>query len=388
MSLTKTLLAASLLLSATSAHMFINSPEPIPGTFPKDPLEPSGSNFPCHGVELPTTGGQSFAAGSKQMLSFELAEGANTAVHGGGSCQLSLTYETDPVKQKDPKNWKVIYSMLGGCPAETKGNLPMAIACKAGATDCVNQFPFTIPKGVKNGHAILAWTWFNNVGNREMYMNCVNAELTGGDGSEMSDFPAMFVANLAAIDTCPTTESINVEFPNPGKYVTSMAIDAPFPLAVPTGEGCAAGGGSAPAAPTYGGGPAESQASPTAAPVASSSPMSMPEPTSAPAPTTAPAPTSAPASAPPAPSAAPPAYNPPAAAPYSNSSGTRACAAPKIACSSPGAIVCIDAMHFGICDNGCAVPQAVAPGTTCSNGTIMRRGLLGRRHAHGQHGHF
>ncbi|EGP85453.1 uncharacterized protein MYCGRDRAFT_46444, partial [Zymoseptoria tritici IPO323] len=175
--------------------MFINSPEPIPGTFPKDPLEPSGSNFPCHGVELPTTGGQSFAAGSKQMLSFELAEGANTAVHGGGSCQLSLTYETDP------------------------GNLEKAIACKPGATDCVNDFPFTIPKGVKDGHAILAWTWYNTVGNRELYMNCVNAQITGGDGSEMKDFPAMFVANLAAIDTCPTTESINVQFPNPGKYV-------------------------------------------------------------------------------------------------------------------------------------------------------------------------
>lgn len=162
MAMLKTLATASLLLgSVVNSHMFISSPSPIAGTFPKDPLDPSGSNFPCHGVPLPNSGGQSMEAGSTQTLSFELAGGANTAVHGGGSCQISITYETDPAKQKDPSNWKVIYSMLGGCPADTVGNLNSAKACTSeNEGDCVNEYPFTIPKGVKSGHAILAWTWF------------------------------------------------------------------------------------------------------------------------------------------------------------------------------------------------------------------------------------
>lgn len=162
MAILKVLAAATLLLcSVVNSHMFISSPSPIPGTFPKDPLDPSGSNFPCHGVSLPESGGQSMAAGSSQTLAFELAGGANTAVHGGGSCQISITYETDPAKQKDPSNWKVIYSILGGCPSDTVGNLNSAIACTSeNEADCVNKFPFKIPKGVKSGHAILAWTWF------------------------------------------------------------------------------------------------------------------------------------------------------------------------------------------------------------------------------------
>lgn len=100
-------------------------------------------------------------AGSEQRLAFELGAGANTAVHGGGSCQISITYETEPAKQKDPNNWKVIYSILGGCPSDTVGNLNSAIACTSeNQADCINEFKFKIPRGVQNGHAILAWTWF------------------------------------------------------------------------------------------------------------------------------------------------------------------------------------------------------------------------------------
>jgi hypothetical protein len=178
-----TLAAAAFAITA-NAHMFISSPQPIPGSAPKDPLDASGSNFPCHGVSLPTSGGEQMPAGSSQLLAWNLGGGYNTAVHGGGSCQMSITYETDPDKVKDPKNWYVIYSIEGGCPSNTAGNLDGsyigpsgsytgAVDCtdpKTNGVDCVNQFNFTIPKGVRNGHGIIGWTWFNTIGNREIYM--------------------------------------------------------------------------------------------------------------------------------------------------------------------------------------------------------------------------
>ena len=115
---------AGLGLALTShAHLFLSSPQPIEGSAPKDPLDGSGSNFPCHGVALPSSGGESMPAGSSQLLAFDTGKGANTAVHGGGSCQISITYETAAAKVRDPKNWFVIYSIEGGCPSSTYANL-------------------------------------------------------------------------------------------------------------------------------------------------------------------------------------------------------------------------------------------------------------------------
>ena len=206
------------------------------------------------------------AVGSKQKLAFDLGDGQNWAVHGGGSCQLSLTYETDPEKVKQPSAWKVIYSIEGGCPTNSLANLngdfsgpnggySIAVPCdgsKSNNFDCVNTFDFSIPEGVKNGQATLAWTWFNNVGNREIYMNCVAVDITGGsDNADMSDFPDMFTANMGALsDYRSTSEDTNVKFPNPGKYVTTktaftstytsagavytISSASAFPLAVPS----------------------------------------------------------------------------------------------------------------------------------------------------------
>ncbi|KAK3117205.1 hypothetical protein LTR53_001632 [Teratosphaeriaceae sp. CCFEE 6253] len=285
-----TSLATGLCLALTAqAHLFLASPSPIPGSAPKDPLAGDGSNFPCHGASLPTPGGTPMPAGSSQLLSFDTGNGANTAVHGGGSCQISITYETDAAKVKDPKNWLVIYSIEGGCPTNSLLNLDAgytgpqgaysgAIDCtdpRANGVDCVNQFNFTIPKGVKDGHATLAWTWMNNVGNREFYMNCVNADLSGGDGSEMAGFPSMFVANLGSVGSCPTTAYQAVAFPDPGKYVTTKLAassqSTTYAIATPTGAGCAGdgggsgsgsgSGGSGGVAPTsYGGGGASASA--------------------------------------------------------------------------------------------------------------------------------
>ncbi|KAG9602118.1 hypothetical protein KCU77_g3392, partial [Aureobasidium melanogenum] len=402
----QSLLAASVYAMTASAHLFISSPKPIPGTAPKDPLNPDGSNFPCHGVPLPGSGGQSMAVGSKQLLAFDLGDGENWAVHGGGSCQLSLTYETDPEKVKQPSAWKVIYSIEGGCPTNSLANLnenfsgpngtyTVAVPCDSSESnnfDCVNSFDFTIPEGVKNGQATLAWTWYNNVGNREIYMNCVAVDITGGsDDATMSDFPDMFTANMGALsDYRQTSEDVNVKFPDPGKYVTTktaftstytsagavytISSAKAFPLAVPSvyvsgGSTYTSALGSSGAAPTsYAAGPGS---------YAASSPASSP----------ATAPTSYAAA--PSPYAAVPtlatiasAVPMPSGTGYAGSSNSTsgACSGGKVSCPTPGQVICVDENTFGLCDiDYCAVPQAVAAGTTCSNNVVSKRDVVRRR---------
>lgn len=147
-------------------------------------------------------------------------------------------------------------------------------------------------------------------------MNCVNAQIKGGDGSEMDDLPAMFVANLASIDTCPTTEQYNVKFPDPGKYVTTKTEGNPYPLAVPTGAGCSAA--------VHGKSPASSSASASApsAPAASSTKATTASPTKAPA-------------ASPTKVSTPPASSAPAATQVTSPGK---CPTGQTACSTPGDI--------------------------------------------------
>ena len=71
-----------------------------------------------------------------------------SAIHNGGSCQLSIS-------EDGGSSWKVIKSFMGNCPASA-GGVSMSV---------------TIPKDVKSGDVLFAWTWNNNTGNREFYMN-------------------------------------------------------------------------------------------------------------------------------------------------------------------------------------------------------------------------
>jgi len=418
-------LAVAAVISVANAHMFISSPSPIPGSAPKDPLVADGSNFPCHGVALPGAGGQVMPVGSQQLLSFDTGGGYNTAVHGGGSCQLSLTYETDPVAIQDPANWRVIYSIEEGCPTNSPGNLDGGYTGPTGTYsgsylcndtrtngfDCVNQFNFSIPEGVANGQATLAWTWFNAVGNREMYMNCVAVDITGGedDVSVMDEFPSMFVANLDAAylgdaATCATLQNQNVEFPDPGQYLLIhtpssrmyvASATSQYPISPPTGCPSNAGSG-VPANAGSGSSPSSlsssssssSTASSTSSIVSSQSTASSSFLNATTVPSTlvtATVPASSSTTAQTttkktkkqkknkktkaakqatkkATTISTPASEP-TTAPVSS------CPAGSVPCSS--AFICVDAAHFGLCNyNGCAISQAVAPGTACKNGAI------------------
>lgn len=93
----------------------------------------------------------SMAVGVPQTLKFQ-----GGATHGGGSCQISLTTDDKPTKDS---TWKVIHSIIGGCPNGAAGN-----ANGSPTFDQNPTFEFSIPKDVPDGRYTLAWTWFNKIG--------------------------------------------------------------------------------------------------------------------------------------------------------------------------------------------------------------------------------
>jgi len=194
------------------------------------PLLENGSNFPCKGYlsDLGSPAGAStisYAAG--QQASFKL-EGLEAA-HNGGSCQVSLSFDGG-------KSWKVIKSFIGNCVRSAGGNV----------FDANQTYDFTIPADAKAGEALWAWSWFNQSGNREMYMNCAAVTITGSGTSTLNDRPDMFVANVA--NGCSTAEGNDVEFPNPGADVERNPANNGAPTGPPVGN-CPAGSGAPAPAP-------------------------------------------------------------------------------------------------------------------------------------------
>ncbi|WYZ38677.1 hypothetical protein EsH8_III_000591 [Colletotrichum jinshuiense] len=220
------------LATVASAHMKMSSPVPYDAAnLDNSPLEADGSNFPCKSSSYNAAGASNvYAQGGTGELAF-----IGSAVHGGGSCQVSITYDAKPNKNSV---WKVIKSIEGGCPAKNaEGNLG----------DNANQvnkdtYDFTIPDDMPAGNGTIAWTWFNRIGNREMYMNCGPVTITGSGGSESAyqALPDMFTANIGG---CQTVEGTDVQFPNPGNSVDKFGVASNL-AAPPASCGGSSGGGS------------------------------------------------------------------------------------------------------------------------------------------------
>ncbi|KAG5919925.1 hypothetical protein E4U61_000438 [Claviceps capensis] len=197
------------ILSATgfvAAHMEMKNPPPLRSKFNKfstnidydmvSPMATNGANFPCKGhlSVLGSPQGRSVADWTPgQPQSMTITGGAN---HNGGSCQASLSFDSG-------KTWKVIHSWIGNCPLYGD-----------------STFKFTVPSDTPSGPALFAWSWFNQIGNREMYMNCASITIAEGGkklrGSTQSlqGRPDMFVANVG--NGCGTIEGRDLLFPNPG----------------------------------------------------------------------------------------------------------------------------------------------------------------------------
>lgn len=376
MSFKSVLLAATAVLATTNAHVLMKSPVP----FAVDKLDNgpiSKSQYPCKsqlGFSVSKT--NSMAVGEKQTL-----ELSGSAVHGGGSCQLSVTLDTEPTANSV---FKVIKSMEGGCP---------------GVDSQANSYDFELPASIPNGKATFAWTWMSKLsGQPELYMNCAPIEVTGGasDSSAFDALPDMLVINLD--DECESVPNFSVAFPNPGDVVEKGSTNDSKP---PTGS-CASKG-SGPSEPNQPAQPSPSAGQPSAAPSstageqssataapssaggvfapgASSAVSAAPpaEPTGGPAePPSAPQPTQSTSTtlvtvtaAPTAPKPANPTAPPSASAPPTSGGNT---------CSPNGAVVCNGEKQFGLCNNGQVVWQDVAAGTACVNGVISKRSAYNGR---------
>lgn len=210
----------ALLASTVSAHMQMSNPFPIRSPLNNEnppslkdysytnPLSPTGSDFPCKGYSNdPFRSMADYNAGEKYQMDL-----SGTATHTGGSCQISLSYDKG-------KSFKVIKSILESCPL-------------------ARSYDFEIPSDAPSGQALLAWTWFNRLGNTEMYMNCAQVtihshnrrrwneqkplrklEPTRVRRSSFNDLPPIFIANVNGQGQCTTIEMQPVKFPLPGDNV-------------------------------------------------------------------------------------------------------------------------------------------------------------------------
>jgi hypothetical protein len=349
MSFRSAILAAAFLATAANAHVTMLEPviySQDKALIDTAPLMPA--QFPCHaqyGFEV--TKMNPVAVGAKMQVKLK-----GSAIHGGGSCQLSVT--TDMAPTKDSK-FKVIKSFEGNCPSEADATLD-----------------YELPASIPNGKATFAWSWFSVLsGGPELYMNCAPIEVTGGasDTTAFDALPDMLVANLGSATTCQSVTGSPVKFPNPGAV---LASGGDKPAMLPTGD-CGATGTTPPASSP------SAPSTPSMAPVASAPSAPPPEeteltcePDETPAPSAAPIATPAPSSVV-APS--PIATSAPAAPPVASTAPLPV--DPPVTggstCSTNGAVVCKSTTQFGLCNNGSIVWQAVAPGTTCVNGAIMKR---------------
>ncbi|OQO13050.1 hypothetical protein B0A48_02514 [Cryoendolithus antarcticus] len=202
--------AIFLLLPPALCHMQLSWPYPLHSKYnpstPEalidysmtEPLDASGSNFPCKNYHLNAdrTPVVTYTAGSRYNITLE-----GSATHLGGSCQLSLSYD-------EGKTFKVIKSIIGGCPLTP-------------------SYDFTVPEFVPAGNALFAWTWQNHEGNREFYMNCAAIEVVNSASqkvkrastSSLDDLPNLWVADLTGMNGCATVEGEDPVYPEPGPEV-------------------------------------------------------------------------------------------------------------------------------------------------------------------------
>lgn len=346
-----------------------------------DPLKPDGSDYPCQKQTYDISTMNKFAVNEAIDLKFN-----GNAAHGGGTCQIAVTLDKKPSKSSV---FKIIKVYEGGCPTTGDGNGPST-----------GQFDFKIPTGFPSGQASLAWVWYNKIGNREIYMNCAPITITGGSGSKdvFNSLPNLYVVNLPPSE-CSTEQTSDLIIPHPGKDVER---DPSATFKDPTGPSCVAFA----AAQTAGlsgyqtessdnngtqltsSAVADVQATPIPAGYGSTASSMITVFTASPAysiPATTTESADTPASYPTlTASSGAGIYGPGTAAGVAAGTGTGVAPVASLSsdsiCSTDGAVVCNGLSQFGLCDHGKVVWQAVAAGTTCSNGSIQRRSSL--RHAH------
>ena len=181
------------------------------------PLDPSGSDFPCQNGNADPTPSRTYTAGGKATLQLK-----GTAVHGGGSGQMLITYDFPPTSKSV---WRVLQSFSGDHPiralAGNMNNVDPSIA--PSASYMLPPLQWDVPAGLPSGKAVVAWSWFNRIGNREMYMKCSTVKIQGTQSSASNlnedagvlALPTLFRANSG--NGCAVPEGVDfIQFKNPG----------------------------------------------------------------------------------------------------------------------------------------------------------------------------
>lgn len=250
------LAALTAFFAMASAHVKIESPVPYGAgngapALDTNPLLADGSDYPCkqRPEVYKVVKNNVMAIGEPQPLTFQ-----GQATHGGGSCQIALSKDMQPTKSSV---FKVILSIEGGCPSKNPGNVgnnPFGYGA--------DKFQYTIPAEVSPGDYTLAFTWFNKIGQREMYMNCAPITVTGSAKSRrdffdaennndtslfsasdsgfekradaFSSLPDMFKANIGnGCSTAASGTDLAIPEANKGKYVQRINTG---PLTPPVGN--------------------------------------------------------------------------------------------------------------------------------------------------------
>lgn len=416
--LAKSVLALATVFGASvvEAHQYMVKPVPYDFSttdFDNRPLYADGSDYPCRASAYNVVTENMMAVGEPQELAF-----IGTAVHGGGSCQISITSDRAPTK--DTK-WSVLKSIEGGCVADTTGNLDGSDRSAPNPY----TFSFTLPDDVEPGQYTMAYTWHNRIGAREMYMDCAPITVTAGSNSKRSEnatltrrsldsYPDIFIAN---INGCQTTEGKDIRYPCPGETIEYLgeasnliAEGTPACTGTPTwgtaGHTCSAGSSSGGGSGTDSGSGSTPEESTTSAPVAAPTeePTSsvsvgltigapVPDFTTAPEPTTL---TAQPSPVMPTSSDVESVAPAPTAAPSTPSTSTEGALSGP--CTDDSVWNCIGGSSFQRCASGAWTPaQPLAAGTECTPGQtkdftvkaieIKSRMLKEKRSRRRSHGH-
>ncbi|KAJ9083365.1 hypothetical protein DSO57_1035406 [Entomophthora muscae] len=122
-----------------------------------------GYSYPCRGFPSGPIS-KKYSAGQAINVAIE-----GGATHNGGHCQFALSF--------NGKDFVTIHTVFGTCPQPER------------------SFSVQIPPNFPSGKAVFAWVWNNRSGNRELYMNCADIEITGGSGMSYTG-PELLIANF------------------------------------------------------------------------------------------------------------------------------------------------------------------------------------------------
>jgi hypothetical protein len=157
------------LLPLAVSHMILLEPPTYmhaDGSKPSlNPLDTATNTFPCQGLTQASSATTVNAGDNLRVMFGTTTEASETATHGGGTCQFSVSYDYPASANA---TWKNIYVVMGGCPTQNTENIQNHNQCGNSydnpAAGCISQFDIPIPKQLHSGSASFAWTWFNAVG--------------------------------------------------------------------------------------------------------------------------------------------------------------------------------------------------------------------------------